>query len=612
MLRPSPGRLLLLLPTATYRATAFVEAARRLGVELTVASELPSTFEQVQPAGLVTLDFSDPERAAQQAAEFARRHPIAGVIGVDDDGAVVAAAIAERLALKGNPPAAALAARDKHLQRRELARHGVPVPRFELHNVDEDVTQLAARVHYPCVLKPLRLAASRGVIRADDAPGFGAALERLRTILEQAGCERSILVEDFVPGPEVALEGLVIDGRLEVLGLFDKPDPLDGPFFEETIDVTPSRLPTPAQQALVACGEAAVAALGVREGPIHAELRHNARGPWLIELAARPIGGRCSAALRFTAGETGRENGLASLEELIIRHALGMPLPALEREERAAGVMMIPVPGAGVLREVRGIAEARAVPLVEEGEAPDVLDAFRGHFDAHQLDAGPREAGADAQVGVLVGGEELARHRRRGVLHVQAALPQHLHRPYDPAPPEARRPLDVSAVEERRVECEHAALVQDFANLRHDLRFVWNKMDRVEEHHRVGRRHQTRHPLRASLHELHDLGVNRRTGLGERGRRRVDPDHHGVAAVIEPFQDQLCHSPRPAPQVDDLASSRADHSLHNPAVDLGEERMPRERFKREAFRFIYGATDHATSASYSLWIASGLKCTSRL
>src|SRR5207302_86139 len=258
MLRPSPGRLLLLLPTATYRATAFVEAARRLGVELTVASELPSTFDQVLPAGLVTLDFSDPERAAQQAAEFARRHALAGVIGVDDDGAVVAAAIAERLALKGNPPAAALAARDKHLQRRELARHGVPVPRFELHNVDEDVTQLAARVHYPCVLKPLRLAASRGVIRADDAPGFGAALERLRTILEQAGCERSILVEDFVPGPEVALEGLVIDGRLEVLGLFDKPDPLDGPFFEETIYVTPSRLPTPAQQALVACGAAAV------------------------------------------------------------------------------------------------------------------------------------------------------------------------------------------------------------------------------------------------------------------------------------------------------------------------------------------------------------------
>ena len=165
----------------------------------------------------------------------------------------------------------------------------------------------------------------------------------------------------------MALEGLVIDGRLALLGLFDKPDPLDGPFFEETIYVTPSRLPAPAQRELARCGEAAVAALGVREGPIHAELRHNARGPWLIELAARPIGGRCSAVLRFTAGEGGRETGDPySLEELIIRHALGMPLPVLEREQRAAGVMMIPVPGAGVLREVRGIAEARAVPLVED------------------------------------------------------------------------------------------------------------------------------------------------------------------------------------------------------------------------------------------------------
>jgi len=363
---PSKPRLLLLLPTATYRATAFVETARRLGIELTVASELPSTFEQAQPDRLVTLDFSDPERAAEQAAEFARRHPVAGVVGVDDDGAVVAAVIAGRLGLRGNPPAAALAARDKHVQRRELARHGVPVPRFELHGLDEDANALAAGARYPCVLKPLRLAASRGVIRADDPRGFAAAFERLTRIVEQAGCSRSILVEDFVPGPEVALEGLVIDGRLEVLGLFDKPDPLDGPFFEETIYVTPSRLPAPAQRALIRCGEAAVAALGVREGPIHAELRYNAQGPWLIELAARSIGGRCSAVLRFRAGEGGSGKGWASLEELIIRHAVGMPIPSLEREQSAAGVMMIPVPGEGVLREVRGIVEARAVPLVED------------------------------------------------------------------------------------------------------------------------------------------------------------------------------------------------------------------------------------------------------
>ncbi|OLC69632.1 MAG: hypothetical protein AUH78_23230 [Gemmatimonadetes bacterium 13_1_40CM_4_69_8] len=369
---PPKPRLLLLLPTATYRATAFVEAARRLDVELTVASELPSTFEQAQPDRLLTLDFSDPERAAQQAYQFARTHPIAGVTGVDDTAAVVAAAIAERLGLKGNSVSAALAARDKHIQRSELARRGVPVPRFERHGLDEDVPELAARTRYPCVLKPLRLSASRGVIRADDPPGFVAAFARLQQILEQpevAACgawTRYVLVEDFVPGPEVALEGLVIEGRIHVLGLFDKPDPLDGPFFEETIYLTPSRFSEPARQDIVGCGQAAVAALGLWEGPIHAELRYNATGPWLIELAARPIGGRCSAVLRFTAGEGGRGNALASLEELIIRHALGMPLPALEREERAAGVMMIPVPGAGVLRDVRGIAEARAVPLVED------------------------------------------------------------------------------------------------------------------------------------------------------------------------------------------------------------------------------------------------------
>ena len=365
MLRPYTRRLLLLLPTTTYRTAAFVEAARRLGVELTVASERPSTFEGAQPTGFLTLDFAAPERAAEQAAEFARRHPVAGVVGVDDDTAVVAAAIAGRLELTGNPVAAALAARDKHMQRVELARHGAPVPRFELHGLGEDVTDLAARLRYPCVLKPLRLAASRGVIRADDPAGFAAAFQRVGRILAQpdvVGCgdwTSRVLVEDFIPGPEVALEGLVVASRLHVLALFDKPDPLDGPFFEESIYTTPSRLPQRAQAALGACAHDAVVALGLREGPVHAELRWNESGPWLIELAARSIGGRCSAALRFGAGET-------SLEEIIIRHALGMPLPSLERERQASGVIMIPVPTTGVLRELRGVAAARTVPLIED------------------------------------------------------------------------------------------------------------------------------------------------------------------------------------------------------------------------------------------------------
>jgi len=363
-------RLLLLLPTVTYRTVAFVEAARRLGVDVTVASERPSTFERANPTGLVTLDFADPARAAGQARAFARTHPVHGVLGVDDDTAVVAAAIAEQLGLRGNPVAAAEAARDKHRQRQLLAAAGVAVPRFELLTTAADPEGVSRSAAYPCVLKPLRLSASRGVVRADTPAEFVAAFERIKRILEQPGCHpasRSLLVEEFVPGREVAVEGLVRQDALTVLAIFDKPDPLDGPFFEETIYVTPSRLAQTAQQQVVACAQAAVGALGLREGPIHAEVRHNDRGAWLIELAARPIGGRCSGALRFDTGETGKGRGeTLSLEEIIIRHALGMELPTLERERQASGVMMIPVPAAGVLREVRGLDAARAVPLVEE------------------------------------------------------------------------------------------------------------------------------------------------------------------------------------------------------------------------------------------------------
>jgi len=368
----SMPRLLLLLPTATYRAAAFVEAARRLSVDLTVASEQPSTFAQAQPDRLLTLDFRLPEQAAAQARAFAEQVPVHGVVGVDDDTAVVAAAVAAKLRLRGNPVGAATAARDKYRQRVLLAEARVPVPRFARHRTTEDPHAVAAAARYPCVLKPLRLAASRGVIRADDPAGLVAAFGRLRAILEEPDVARcgdwagQVLVEDFIPGPEVALEGLVTGGRLRTLALFDKPDPLDGPFFEETIYVTPSALPANAQQKIADCAQQAVTALGLWEGPVHAELRYNDRGPWLIELAARPIGGRCSGALRFGSREQGAGSSWVSLEEVVLRNALWMPLPALERERLASGVMMIPVPRGGVLREVRGLAEARAVPLVEE------------------------------------------------------------------------------------------------------------------------------------------------------------------------------------------------------------------------------------------------------
>ena len=351
------SRLLLLLPTTTYRTAAFVEAARQIGVELTVASEEPSALQATSLGGLITLPLNDPQRSATEAFLFAQRYPLAAVVGVDDDTAIVAAVIAQRLGLKGNPVHAMQAARDKHQQRELLARAGVPIPRFMLRGLNEEPAEIARIVTYPCVVKPLRLSASRGVMRADNVQGFMKAQNRLRSIVRDP--EATFLIEEFIPGYEVALEGLVVNRRMHVLAIFDKPDPLDGPFFEETIYVTPSQVPAALQKAIVDCAERAVRALGITEGPIHAELRYNERGPWLIELAARPIGGRCSAVLRF--GDKG-----VALEEIILRHALGMPIPSLQRERQAAGVMMIPIPGAGTLQEVRGVAEAQAVPLIED------------------------------------------------------------------------------------------------------------------------------------------------------------------------------------------------------------------------------------------------------
>jgi len=342
-----------------------VEAARQIGVELTVASEQPSTLAAANPAGLLTLDFEQPQRAADAVRVFAQQYPINGVVGVDDRTALVAAAIATKLKLNGNPVHAAIAASDKYLQRQLLAKATVPIPRFVLRELDEDPATIAKSIAYPCVLKPVRLSASRGVIRADNPQSFASAHARLRAILADpetaAACgdrARQYLIEEFIPGYEVAVEGLVVNRRLHVLAIFDKPDPLDGPFFEETIYVTPSQVPSGLQKAITDCADRAVRALGIIEGAIHAELRYNERGPWLIELAARPIGGRCSAVLRFGTGVT--------LEEIIVRHALGMPIPSLQRERQAAGVMMIPIPGAGTLQEVRGVAQAKGVPLVED------------------------------------------------------------------------------------------------------------------------------------------------------------------------------------------------------------------------------------------------------
>ena len=357
-------RLLLLLPSNTYRATAFLDAAGRLGADLTVASDHVSVFSEAQPDNLLALDFRDPAAAARRVAEFAQRHPLAAVFGVDDDTAVIAAHIAAALGLRHSTVDACEAARDKHRQRVLMARDGLAVPAFALHRFADDLAARSRSAPYPCVLKPLRLSMSRGVIRADDPEQFVRAAARLREIAADSASPDAFIVEQFVPGLEFALEGVLEDGQLRVLAVFDKPDPLDGPLFAETIYVTPSRLSDGDQQRLALTVGQAADALGLTRGPVHAELRLNAGGVWLIEMAARPIGGRCSSILRFGA------DAEVSLEELLLSGALKAwergSAGAWEREDAAAAVYMIPVPRAGTLRSVSGVSDARRLPWVDD------------------------------------------------------------------------------------------------------------------------------------------------------------------------------------------------------------------------------------------------------
>jgi biotin carboxylase len=365
----TPGELLLLVPTTSYRLDDFRAAAKRLGVPLVVGSDRCHRIEETFGAdeSLLSLDYRRPARAAVQIARAAKERPIRGIVAASDPTAVIAALAGERLGFRRNPPEAARRAANKHALRLAFAEAGVPQPAFALHALDADPEAVAASAPYPCVLKPLLFSASRGVIRADDPAGFVAAWRRIERLLHhtrferrarEEGEARQLLVERFVPGPEVAVEGLLREGRLETLAFFDKPDPLDGPFFEETLYVTPSRHPEALQAAAIARVADACHALGLVEGPIHAELRLSPEGPVVLEVAARSIGGLCSRTLRFGAG--------VSLEEVLVAHAMGLPLASLRREQQAAGVMMLPIPRAGILHGVGGRDEARAVPGVED------------------------------------------------------------------------------------------------------------------------------------------------------------------------------------------------------------------------------------------------------
>src|SRR5580704_8058650 len=360
------SRLLILASKLGYQTRSFAEAAKALGVDVVFASDRCHQLEDPWADGAIAVRFDEPEDSARRIVKQSLVRPVDGLIALGDRATSTAAHTARALGFAYNSPESVENCRSKLRQREVLRDAGLPVPAFFSFRLDKRVEKILPRVQFPCVVKPLRLAASQGVIRANNAEEFQAAVARIKELLESPEIKVTkepeldrLLVERYIPGAEVAVEGLLTRGKLRILAVFDKPDPLEGPYFEETLYVTPSRLPDDAYDRLLDCAERTVHALGLTHGPVHAEFRINNEGPWVLEAAPRPIGGLCSHALRF-----GPQRIL--LEEILVRQAMGLQGTDLDREDGASGVMMIPVPRSGVLEKVGGEEQARSTAGIED------------------------------------------------------------------------------------------------------------------------------------------------------------------------------------------------------------------------------------------------------
>jgi biotin carboxylase len=361
-------RVLILSTTTGYQLRSFGESAARAGIDLIFATDRCHRLDDPWRDAAVPVRFHEEDASLQAIVDAAKVRPIDGVLAVGDRPVVLAARAARALGLPGNPPEAAAASANKRLARQRLADAGLPVPWFfEVSRAGAGSAAYDPRLRFPCVVKPLGLSGSRGVMRADSGGELEGALARLDALLSRkdvrairSGLEDTMLIEGFIEGREFAVEGVLTRGMLRAFAIFDKPDPLDGPFFEETIYVTPSSLPTATQQAVLDHVHRAAAALGLTDGPVHAECRVGPGGVFVLEVAARPIGGLCSKVLRFGVDSP------VPLEEVLLRHATGRDIRSYVRETQAAGVMMIPIPKAGILKKVEGIEAAAAVPGIED------------------------------------------------------------------------------------------------------------------------------------------------------------------------------------------------------------------------------------------------------
>jgi formate-dependent phosphoribosylglycinamide formyltransferase (GAR transformylase) len=361
----SRKHVLLFAAKLGYQTRSFNAAAQKLGIELAFVTDRCGRLDDPWNDQALAVHFESPDSAAGVVLEAQRELTVDGILALGDRPVPAAALVARGLGIPYNHPASVAACRSK-LRTREVFRDaGLPVPWFHSVSLDPMPEPALLGIRYPCVLKPLSLSASQGVVRANNREEFVAGTARLKRLLDSAEIRATrephldhILVEAYLPGTEVAVEGLLTEGELRVLAVFDKPDPLEGPYFEETIYVTPSRLPAPQLEAIERSLLGAVRALGLTHGPLHAEFRLHGDRVWCLEVAPRPIGGLCAQALRFrVAGH----NEAITLEELLLRHTLHMPVSGAQRERAASGVMMIPVPRSGIFEKLDGQEAARRV-----------------------------------------------------------------------------------------------------------------------------------------------------------------------------------------------------------------------------------------------------------